>query len=308
MKLIRVALDHKSTNCSLMPHGAKGDSCFSTYFPALKNRLDDIDPMIDTFDSGGCKFKSDGSVVITIIENKMRSFSIGKWIKALWKTNPWYWIQSFTFWNILPKYVVIGDDNDYDIIALKIEDGTFVRQIYLCQELGVMADLRRGPFHYDYDSAYTTAKYKLSLVYEGKKDGNTVVKTQNHKTCWILFVMLDMDTLECKSYNIGNQGIDKAKILATFNNGKLAAVLLDGDLYFFNLTLSDPKEVFESRSKTHTNAKNFEEICDGFCITEYPDSFRAEEEYMTLKSETLSKPLQTWLDLLKRGKIGGLPD
>ena len=259
--------------------------------------------MIDTFDSGGCKFKSDGSVVIVIIENMMRGFSVEKTITQLWAINPWKLLQDFTFWNILPKHVLIGGAC-YNIWALNIEDGIVAKQITLNHSWINYG----GPIFHDYDSAYTTAQYALSLLYIGKKENSCEVKKQNRKTHGFLFTMLDVKTLNYKSYNIGRQGIDKASILATFNNGTLAALLLDGDLYFFNLTLSDLKEVFERRSKIATNAKNFEEVCDGFCITEYPDSFRAEGEYMTLKSGKLSKPLKTWLELLKHGKIDGLPD
>ena len=329
MKLIRVAMNHQSNNCSLMAHGDKSDGCFSKDFPAIEHKLN-YKPVIDTFDSGGCKFKSDGSIIIVIIENKMIAFSIEKEITIKWIYDPWKLLPGFTFWNIFPKHVLIGD-NYHNITVLNIEDKTEAKRIDLSPWLRGY----RGPLFRDFDSTYTTAKYTLSLVYVGKgKDSawspasvvvpkpaarksrapvisGWIVPTsqkQNRETYGFLFMMLDLDTLECKAYNIGMQGIKTAKILATFSDGKLAAVMLDGELYFFNLTLSDPKEVFERRSKIRTNAKNFEEVCDGFCVTEYPDSFRAEGEYMTLKSGKLSKPLQTWLDLLKRGKIGGLPD
>ena len=182
---------------------------------------------------------------------------------------------------------------------LNIQDGNEVEKIDIYPRFGGY----RGPIFYDLDSRYSTKKHLLSLVYGGREKDRKGRKEEICKSHGFLFTMLDLDTLECKAHNIGMQGINTAKIMGIFNKGKLASVLLDGDLYFFNLTLSNPKEVFERRSKIRTNAENFEEVCDGFCITEYPDSFWAKEEYMTLKAETLSKPLQTWLNLLQEGKI-----
>ena len=117
--------------------------------------------------------------------------------------------------------------------------------------------------------------------------------------------LLDLRTLEAKLFNTR---ATEMSLLSTFDEGKLAALQIEGRLYFLDLKSGNPEEIFRRRrevklEETQTCLRSREiikfcEVTKELSFREIFNRWKSQRQYeiMALKPVRLSKALETWLN------------